>query len=109
MVNSVDSKEKKLEKWRQKIDALDIKIQNDLNQRARYALEIGKIKRAHQMPIYCPQREKDVIRNTLSHNSGPLSDQALKRLYERIIDESRRLEREETLKLRREKSGNASE
>jgi chorismate mutase len=58
MVNSVDSKEKKLEKWRQKIDALDIKIQNDLNQRARYALEIGKIKRAHQMPIYCPQRKK---------------------------------------------------
>jgi chorismate mutase len=46
------------------------------------------------MPVYVPSREEDVIRHVQGFNPGPLSAEAIARLYERIIDESRRLERE---------------
>ncbi len=65
-----------------------------MNRRARYADEIGIIKQELNLPIYSPERENQVIENVTKHNFGPLSDMAIKRLYERIIDESRRLERE---------------
>ncbi len=83
-----------IEKWRRKIDKIDVKIVKLLNRRARYANEIGKIKEELNLPIYSPEREAQVIQNVVKHNYGPLSDMAIKRLYERIIDESRRLERE---------------
>ncbi len=83
-----------IEKWRKKIDKVDVKIVRLLNKRARYADEIGKLKQELQLPIYSPERERQVIENVVKHNFGPLSDMAVKRLYERIIDESRRLERE---------------
>ncbi len=88
------SKYDEIEKWRKKIDKIDIKIVRLLNRRARYADEIGKIKQELNLPIYSPERENQVIENVTKHNFGPLSDMAIKRLYERIIDESRRLERE---------------
>jgi chorismate mutase-like protein len=84
--------------WREKIDNADLLILDLLNKRAGYALNIGKIKRQKSMPIYCPDREKDVINNVTGNNKGPLSNEAIIRLYERIIDESRRLEREEAVK-----------
>lgn len=88
------SKYGEIEKWRKKIDKVDVKIIRLLNKRARYADEIGKLKQELNLPIYSPEREKQVIENVIKHNFGPLSDMAVKRLYERIIDESRRLERE---------------
>ncbi len=88
------SKYDEIEKWRKKIDKIDVKIVRLLNRRARYADEIGKIKQELNLPIYSPERENQVIENVTKHNFGPLSDMAIKRLYERIIDESRRLERE---------------
>ncbi len=89
-----------IEKWRRKIDKIDVKIVRLLNKRARYADEIGKIKEKLNLPIYSPERESQVIQNVIKHNFGPLSDMAIKRLYERIIDESRRLERESVEKRR---------
>ena len=84
--------------WREKIDDVDLEILELLNSRAGFALEIGKIKRKLKMAIYSPEREKDVLRNVAGANPGPLNNRAVWRLYERIIDESRRLEREESLK-----------
>jgi chorismate mutase len=46
------------------------------------------------MEAYSPKREKEVIENIIRHNAGPLDTMALRRLFERIIDESRKLERE---------------
>ena len=46
------------------------------------------------MEAYSPKREKEVLENILKHNNGPLNDLALRRLFERVIDESRKLERE---------------
>ena len=80
--------------WRAKIDATDEILVDLLSQRAQYALEIGKIKKARGMKVHAPERERWVLQEVQDLNKGPLSDQAIKRLFERIIDESRRLERE---------------
>ena len=79
--------------WRKRIDALDVELVRLLNERAQCVSELGKIKRAHHLNLYDPVRETEVFRNVLAHNTGPLKDDALGRIFERIIDESRRLER----------------
>ncbi len=78
---------------RDRIDALDEQIVALLNERASCALEIGEIKREVGMAIYQPGREKDVLDHVRRVNGGPLDGDALLRLFERIIDEARRLER----------------
>jgi len=83
-----------IEHWRDKIDEIDKKLVELLNERARYADEIGKIKEQLGLDAYSPQREKEVLENIMKHNRGPLDNLALRRLFERIIDESRKLERE---------------
>ncbi|MDD8017508.1 MAG: chorismate mutase [Bacteroidota bacterium] len=83
-----------IDDWRDKIDETDKKLVQLLNERAHYADEIGKIKEQLGMEAYSPKREKEVLENILKHNKGPLNDLALRRLFERIIDESRKLERE---------------
>lgn len=81
--------------WRKKIDEIDLKLVRLLNERSQCAIEIGKIKEKLKLEIYDPKREKDVIRNvTRESKNGPLKLEAVKRLFERIIDESRRAERE---------------
>ena len=83
-----------IEDWRNKIDEIDQKLVELLNERAHYADEIGKIKELLGLEAYSPKREQEVIENILKHNKGPLNNLALRRLFERIIDESRKLERE---------------
>jgi len=80
--------------WRQCIDAIDLVILRLLNERARCANYIGYIKKKLGLPIYVPEREDEVLRNVLSANEGPLSNEAVRRLFERIIDETRSLERQ---------------
>ena len=83
-----------IDHWRERIDDVDAQILALLNQRARYVLEIGKIKLALHLPVYMPEREKWIYDNVERTNHGPLSNAAVRRLFERIIDESRRLEKE---------------
>jgi len=90
----LDKKLTTIDAFREKIDDLDKKIIRLLNQRAHYADQIGHIKRALNLPVYVPSREEQVIEHVQTYNPGPLSAEAIRRLYERIIDESRRLERE---------------
>lgn len=82
-----------LEALRRQIDELDVQLVALLNQRARCALEIGRLKDAAGVPVYQPTREAEVLTNVRSHNAGPLDAAAMTRLFERIIDEARRLER----------------
>ncbi len=82
---------------RKRIDELDLRILELLNQRTKIVEEIGKIKEQLGMAIYEPKREDDVFRNVLTANGGPLPPEAVKRLFERIIDEMRTLQ-----KMRRE-------
>ena len=53
-----------------------------------------RIKKEIGLPVYVPSREEEVIRNVVSHNPGPLPDEIVRRLFERIIDETRSLERQ---------------
>lgn len=82
-----------IDEWRIEIDRIDELLIELLNQRSVCAIEIGRIKRQVGLPIYSPSREKDVIEHVTSRNAGPLDRDAVRRLFERIIDESRRIER----------------
>jgi chorismate mutase len=82
-----------LEDLRKRIDLLDESLVRLLNARAACALEIGRVKRAMGVPIYQPEREAEVLKNVQAWNNGPLDMAAIKRLFERIIDEARHLER----------------
>ncbi len=78
---------------RKKIDALDDALVRLLNARAACALEIGRVKKEAGLPVYQPSREAEVLGHVQEINVGPLDDGAVRRLFERIIDEARRLER----------------
>ena len=81
-----------------RIDELDLKILALLNERTKIVEEIGRIKQELGLPIYEPKREDDVFANVTANNHGPLPGDAVKRLFERIIDEMRTLQ-----KMRRER------
>ena len=86
-----------IEDWRRRIDKLDRKLVKLLNERAKYTDEIGKLKEKRGLNAYSPSREEKILRNVLKCNKGPLPTDVLRRLYERILDESRTLEREAML------------
>src|SRR5688500_15575922 len=78
---------------RARIDEIDTQLVRLLSERANCALTIGHLKRALRMAIYQPARESEVLDHVCGINQGPLDDEAMRRLFERIIDEARRLER----------------
>lgn len=78
---------------RQRIDELDEDLVRLLNERASCALAIGEAKQALGLAIYQPEREREVLEHVERLNTGPLDAAAIRRLFERIIDEARRLER----------------
>ena len=84
-----------IEDWRKKIDELDCKLVALLSERARAAIAIGKLKRDTSLPIYEPDRERVVFDNVQNANPGPLPGRDLVRIYERIIDVMRALQRNE--------------
>jgi len=83
-----------IDDWRAKIDEVDIQLLELFNERSRYALEIGKIKKSERLPIFSPERERKIFERLIAANRGPLSDAAVRRLFERILDENRSVEKE---------------
>ncbi len=81
--------------WRKKIDDLDRRLVELLSQRAHAAHEIGKLKKDVAMPIYEPDRERNVFENVRKANQGPLPERELLRIYERILDVMRQIQKEE--------------
>jgi chorismate mutase len=79
--------------WRRRMDEIDKKLVELLNERCKCALEIGHLKQQESIPLYQPAREKEVLANAEGNNQGPLSHAAIRRLFERIIDEARSAER----------------
>ena len=83
-----------LEDWRADIDRVDEVIVRLLNERARLVCEIGRLKKVDGAAVYQPDREKLVLEHVRGVAAeGPLGPDAIARLFERIIDEARRLER----------------
>ena len=83
-----------LDELREDIDRVDELLVRLLNERARVAVEIGRVKKEKGIEIYQPEREKQVLAHVRGVASeGPLGPDAIARLFERIMDEARRLER----------------
>jgi chorismate mutase len=98
-----DEARQKLEEYRVTIDDLDRKIVELLNERTRVVENIGRVKRSAQLPIYEPKREDQVYDNIGEASAeGPLTKEAVRRIYERIIDEMRMVQR-----VRMEEDGNS--
>ena len=79
--------------WRKRIDEIDQNLVKLLNERSQCAVEIGHIKKKMKLLAWQPEREVEILRNVVKSNPGPLDDAAIRRLFERIIDEARSLER----------------
>jgi len=84
---------KGIDELRQRIDEIDTELVALLNSRAACALAIGRAKKAAGLDLYQPLREADVLSHVQQINGGPLDNGAIRRLFERVIDEARRLER----------------
>ena len=83
-----------LEDLRKDIDRIDEVLVRLLNERARVACEVGRLKKIDGTAVYQPDREKQVLEHVRNVAvEGPLGPEAISRLFERIIDEARRLER----------------
>jgi chorismate mutase len=83
-----------LDELRQDIDRVDEVLVRLLNERARRVCEIGRLKKSLGVEVYQPDREKEVLTHVRTVAcEGPLGPDAIGRLFERIIDEARRLER----------------
>ena len=83
-----------LDDLRKDIDRVDEVLVRLLNERARCVCEIGRLKKETGMEVYQPDREKQVLQHVREvATEGPLGPDAVARLFERIIDEARRLER----------------
>jgi len=87
----------KIEEWRKLIDEVDVELTRLLNKRTECAIEIGKIKACEELPLYDPGREETVIKNVQAFSGEHLDDETICRLFERIIDETRRAERKHML------------
>lgn len=83
-----------LDDLRRDIDRVDEVLVRLLNERARCVCEVGRLKKEGGLDVYQPDREKEVLAHVRSIAAeGPLGPEAVGRLFERIIDEARRLER----------------
>src|ERR1700736_3145741 len=87
----------KLEEFRVLIDDVDRRIVALLNERTRVVEDIGRVKGEAQLPIYEPKREEQVFANITGCNQGPLTPEAVRRIFERIIDEMRGIQRQRML------------
>jgi chorismate mutase len=88
-----DEARARLDEFRVLIDEVDRRIVDLLNDRTRVVEQIGRVKKHSDLPIYEPKREEQVFANITDHNHGPLSPEAVRRIFERIIDEMRSIQR----------------
>jgi len=77
---------------RVKIDGIDRKIVQLLNERATHVVSVGAYKRANHIPIYAPHREAEVLGRVLALNEGPLPPRTIEAIYRELMSGSFRLE-----------------
>lgn len=93
MKNVPREAQRAVEAARDEIDRIDLELVRLLNLRAVEVMRIGHVKRRLGEPVYQPDREEKIFGRIVAVNDGPLEDVAIRRLFERILDEARRLER----------------
>ena len=90
---TVEEARRKLDEYRVLIDDVDRRLVALLNERTRVVENIGRVQREAQLPVYEPKREELVYANITATNQGPLTADALRRIFERVIDEMRQIQR----------------
>ncbi len=81
-----------LDDLRRRIDEVDRRLVDLLNERARIVVEVGRLKRDTGTPIYAPHRESAVLRRALELNAGPLPNRAIEGIYRELMSGSFALE-----------------
>ncbi len=92
-MSNCDDIQTRLQPLRQRIDELDRQIVNLLNERARVVVDVGRIKRDTDAPIYAPEREQKVLAQVRQFNEGPLPDVCLEAIYRELMSGSFALEK----------------
>ena len=87
----VDS-DSELHSLRLEIDEIDRQLLALLARRMRLVLQVGDYKREHEIPVYDPERERAILDRLAQIAPSPLTAESVKRVFERLIDESRYLE-----------------
>src|SRR5690606_1233064 len=82
-----------LDRLRERIDAIDRRLIELLNERARVVVEVGELKRGTGQAIYAPHREAAVLRRVLGLNDGPLPARTIESIYRELMSGSFALER----------------
>jgi len=77
---------------RRKIDAIDVELRDLLNRRAVIVDDVVRAKETLAMPVYEAAREEEVVRKATNGNPGPLSNQALRHIFETIMQEMRMIQ-----------------
>jgi len=83
----------RIQELRKKIDELDDKLLELLNQRAQIVVEVGNIKKTEKLDFHSPSREREILERLTAHNKGPFPQDALKAVYREILSSSLSLER----------------
>jgi chorismate mutase-like protein len=90
-----------LDELRKRLDAIDERLVALLSQRAQVIQEVADFKWQHHLPVYLPEREVAIIARLRAMNPGPLSDDALVRIYRIVLEEMRNFEHEQIVALER--------
>lgn len=90
---SKKEKEELLLMLRKEMDVIDEKLTKMLSERTWYSLKVGRVKRSLDLPTYSPEREREISKKINKFIEKPLNESALKRIYERILDESRAVQK----------------
>src|SRR3990172_887337 len=83
----------KIQELRKKIDEIDDKLVDMLNERARYVIEVGDIKKAEMLDFHSPSREQEILQRLTTRNKGPFPQATLRAVYREILSSSLSLER----------------
>jgi chorismate mutase-like protein len=81
-----------LDALRRAIDDIDSKILDLVSERVKVVLAVGDYKRARSMAAYDPERERQMLERLCARAQSPLDAETVRRIFERLIDESRRIE-----------------
>jgi chorismate mutase/prephenate dehydratase len=83
----------KIQELRKKIDDIDDKLVDLLNERARVVVEVGNVKKAEKLDFHSPSREREILERLSARNTGPFPQDTLKAVYHEILSSSLSLER----------------
>ena len=85
-----------LDELRRAIDGVDQQILKLLHERVRLVVAVGEYKRERHLPVYDPERERALLQRLCLAAEPPLDAETIRRIFERLVDESRRIEQHHT-------------